>query len=366
MSISSIKIYTSDTQLFSSSLNQSKMISSDQPRLGWFGLGSMGLAMAFNLQDYLIKQDLPALRYSNRHISRGDSLKEIGAIPCQNVGELVQACDVIFISVSALFSQRIIATYNLSQVTNDEVLTSVISQFICTNSLKGKILVDTTTVHPSTSSSLSAQLETHGCSFVAAPVFGPPPAARAGQILIATAGPPRSIEIISPFLKNVIARDVVHAGSDPSKALLLKSTSNFIAAGLQYLLSEAHVLAETAELPASVLEALIGQNFGPYAHNTSRRLTSGSYLPSKGQAPNSALELAIKDVGIGIEVAKEKGVRLEIGELSMGAMEEAKKFGDERERKLDSHSVFGVVRTRAGLSFENDAVKERDSSGKEK
>lgn len=316
--------------------------------------------MASNLQQHLSEQGLPALRFSSRNISRGDSLKDIGGIPCQHVGELVQSCDVIFISVSALPRHKIITTYGVSQVTNDEVLRSVIAQFTSTNSLEGKTLVDTTTVHPGTTASLSAQLEAYGCSFVAAPVFGPPPVARAAQILIAIAGPPQAVEIISPFLKNVIARDVIHAGSDPSKALLLKSTSNFIAAGLQYLLSEAHVLAEKAELPASVLESLIEQNFGAYAHNTSKRLTSGSYFPSKGQAPNSALELAIKDVGIGVDIAKEKGARLEIGELSMGAMEEAKKYGDERDRKLDSHSVFGVVRTRASLEFENDAVRERD------
>lgn len=220
--------------------------------------------------------------------------------------------------------------------------------------------MDTTTVHPNTTASLAAQLATHDCSLIGAPVFGPPPAARAAQIIIAVAGPPNAVATISPFLKGVIARDVIHAGDDPSKALLLKSTSNFLAAGLQYLLSEAHVLAEKADLPAPVLESLIEKNFGAYAHNTSKRLTSGSYFPAEGQAPNSALELAIKDVGIGMGIAEEKGVKLEIGQLSMRAMEQAKKYGDERGRNLDSHSVFGVVRRGAGLEFENGAVRERD------
>lgn len=132
-----------------------------------------------------------------------------------------------------------------------------------------------------------------------------------------------------------------------------------------YLLSEAHVLAEKSGLPAPVLESLIEANFGTYAANTSKRLTSGSYMPSVGQAPNSALELAFKDVGIGLGIAREQGVRLEIGELSMGAMEEARTFGEEKGRKLDSHSVFGVVRKKAGLEFENEAVKGRDGANEE-
>lgn len=220
--------------------------------------------------------------------------------------------------------------------------------------------MDTTTVHPDTTTSLATQLKAHNCSLIAAPVFGPPPIARAGQILIAVAGAPHAIETITPYLQGVIARGIILVGEVPSKALLLKSTSNFIAAGLMYLLSEAHVLAEKAELPTPVLESLIEANFGPYAANTSKRLTSGSYMPAEGQAPNSALDLAIKDVGIALGIAREQGMRLDIGELSMGAMEEARDFGEEKGRRLDSHSVFGIVRKRAGLEFENAAVRQRD------
>ncbi|KAJ4296693.1 hypothetical protein N0V90_006741 [Kalmusia sp. IMI 367209] len=311
--------------------------------LGWFGLGSMGLAIASNLQKHLKEKDLPALHFSNRNLSRGDPLKTLGGIPCQDINELVQVCDVIFISV-----------------TNDEVLTSIINQFISTSSLKNKILVDTTTVHPDTTSILAARLATHNCSFVAAPVFGAPPAARAAQILMAVAEPPEAIETITPYLKDVIARGVIHVGDDPSKALLLKTTSNFLTAGLMYLISEAHVLAEKASLPAAVLESLIEQNLGAYAHGVSRRLTSGAYFPAEGVAPNSALELGIKDVKHGLEVAKREKVKLAAGELALGAMEEAKVFGDEKGRALDSSGLFGIVRKRAGLEFESEVVKERD------
>jgi 3-hydroxyisobutyrate dehydrogenase-like beta-hydroxyacid dehydrogenase len=229
--------------------------------------------------------------------------------------------------------------------------------------LADKILVDTTTVHPDTTTSMVTKLASHNCSFIAAPVFGPPTTARAGQLLVAVAGPPHAINLITPYLQGVIARGVIRVGSDPSKALLLKSTSNFIGAGLMYLLSEAHVIAERSGLPAPILESLIEANFGAYAANTSKRLTSGSYMPAVGQAPNSALELAIKDVGIGLGIAREQRVKLEIGELSMGAMEEARAFGKEKGRELDSHSVFGVVRKKAGLEFENEAVRERDGLG---
>jgi len=80
---------------------------STQPlRLGWIGLGSMGLAMAINIQKHLAQNNLPPLKYWNRTLSRGDSLKDIGSTPCSGVKELVQNCDVIFISVSPYHTQH--------------------------------------------------------------------------------------------------------------------------------------------------------------------------------------------------------------------------------------------------------------------
>jgi hypothetical protein len=45
-------------------------------------------------------------------------------------------------------------------------------------------------------------------------------------------------------------------------------------------------------------------------------------------------------------------------------MKEAKTWGDEKERKMDSSSVFGVVREKGGLAFETEVVKERDEASR--
>lgn len=132
-----------------------------------------------------------------------------------------------------------------------------------------------------------------------------------------------------------------------------------------YLLSEAHTLASASGLPADTLHTLISENFGAYAAGVSERLISGAYCPAEGEAPRSGLELGIKDVGHGVRVAREKGVELRAGEMYLDAAGEAKIWGDERGRMMDSSSVFGVVRARAGLGFETDVVKERDGKTKD-
>jgi 3-hydroxyisobutyrate dehydrogenase-like beta-hydroxyacid dehydrogenase len=69
------------------------------PRMGWIGLGSMGLAMATNLQNHLSRNDLPPLRYWNRTAARGEPLRALGGVACANVRELAAECDVIWVSV---------------------------------------------------------------------------------------------------------------------------------------------------------------------------------------------------------------------------------------------------------------------------
>lgn len=75
------------------------MSTSTPLRLGWIGLGSMGLAMALNLQKHLQSKNLPSLKYWNRTISRGQPLHDIGGTPCHSPNEVVQDCNIIFISV---------------------------------------------------------------------------------------------------------------------------------------------------------------------------------------------------------------------------------------------------------------------------
>jgi 3-hydroxyisobutyrate dehydrogenase-like beta-hydroxyacid dehydrogenase len=252
-----------------------------------------------------------------------------------------------------------------TQVSDDSASQSVVHEIRKSGTIQFKIFVDTTTVHPSTSTSTTKVLSAPGASYIAAPVFGATPLAQAGQLLIAIAGPAAAISLISPFLQGVLARQVLQVGEQPSQALLLKTTSNFITAGLMLLLSEAHTLAEKSGLPATVLEQLVESNFGAYAHGVSKRLTSGAYFPAPGTTPSSGLELGIKDVGHGVSLAREKGMKLGIGEMYLEAAEEARVYGVERGRACDSSAVFGVVRRRAGLEFESEVVRERHGDAKE-
>ena len=65
-------------------------------QVGWIGLGSMGLGMSKNLQKYLSSISAPPLIYTNRTLPRGESLKELGAVPAETVGDVAKKSDISF------------------------------------------------------------------------------------------------------------------------------------------------------------------------------------------------------------------------------------------------------------------------------
>lgn len=320
------------------------MAPQNQPVLGWIGLGSMGLNMAKNLQKHLTSIGAPPLNFTNRTLSRGVTLVELGGVPCATIAEVISKSNIIFSSIS-----------------DDSVLDSIVSEMLAC-SLADKIVVDTSTVHPDTSVRASKILTEAGATFAAAPVFGASPVAEAGQLLFVVAGPSAATEAIAPYLKGVMGREVINLGEDVSKASLMKTSGNFITAAMMEIVAEAHVFAEKTGLGSEAMETLIKENYGPLAYTMSRRLTTGVYVPAKNEKPWSDLNLAIKDVGHGITAAEQAGAKLKTGEVVLGHLKEAREYAESQgARVMDSSSMYGVIRKDAGLDFETELVKKRDA-----
>lgn len=126
------------------------------------------------------------------------------------------------------------------------------------------------------------------------------------------------------------------------------------------VVAETHVFAEKTGLGTGPVESLIEQQYGPLALSMSKRLTTGAYMPAKGQRPWSDLNLALKDVGHGIDCAREAGADLPVGEVVQKNLQVAKEVSDVEGRPLDSSSMYGVLRRQAGLDFKTDLVKRRE------
>ncbi|KAI1102507.1 6-phosphogluconate dehydrogenase [Jackrogersella minutella] len=314
------------------------------PQLGWIGLGAMGIGMSKNLQKHISTSNAPSLIFTNRTLSRGDSLKALGAIPVENVGDVAKKCDIIF-----------------SCVSNDAALQQIVDEIVASGSISGKVYVDCSTVHPDTSVTVSKQLSEAGAEFVAAPVFGASLMAEAGKLIFVTAGPPTATSKIAPYLNGVMGRSVIPMGSDVSKSSLLKIAGNICVISFVEVIAEAHVFAEKTGLGSAVLETMIGDMFGPVLESYSKRVTTGAYAPPLGGKPGFDVQLAIKDTKHALNCASAAGTKLETSEVAMRHLEKAASLVSDR--PLDSSSMYGAIRTEAGLDFFSDACKKRDGTG---
>ncbi|KAI1206323.1 6-phosphogluconate dehydrogenase [Annulohypoxylon truncatum] len=310
-------------------------------QVGWIGLGSMGIGMSKNLQKYLLQSNAPPLVYTNRTLARGDSLKEIGAIPAGSVSEVAMKSDIIF-----------------SCVSNDEVLHQVADEIVSSGDISKKVYVDCSTVHPDTSVAVSNKISQAGGEFVSAPVFGAAPMAEAGKLIFVTAGPSTAMSKIAPYLNGVMGRSVIEMGTDVSKSSLLKIAGNICVISFMEVICEAHVFAEKTGLGSDILEKMLGDMFGPVLESYSKRLTTGAYIPPPGGKAGFDVQLAIKDAKHALNCAQEAGTRLDVSEVALSHLEKARNLmGD---RPLDSSSIYGAIRTESGLDFLTDLCKKRD------
>ncbi|KAJ0421738.1 hypothetical protein BJY00DRAFT_311754 [Aspergillus carlsbadensis] len=304
------------------------------PRIGWYGLGSMGLPMATNLQRHLSKTAQTDLIYYNRTIASGKPLQDLGAIPATNLLELVDKCDVIF-----------------TMLANDRVLTETIQSIADSSiSITSKIFVDCSTVHPDTTESVFRTISGLGAIFLSAPVFGGPAIATTGQLVFAIGGLGPAAASIRHYIQDVMGRKVIVCGEEPRKASLLKIGGNIITLNLMEAVGEAQVFAEQTGLGTAAMEELITESFGGVAGGYSKRLTSGIYAPPIDTRPGFGVSLAIKDAKHALSLASDFNVSLPGLEVAHNNMSASRDYAGEC---LDSSSMYGTLRVNAGLPFWN-------------
>ncbi|CAG7998347.1 unnamed protein product [Penicillium olsonii] len=307
-------------------------MTSPPPRVGWYGLGSMGLGMSLNLQKHIKANALPPLRYSNRTLSKGDLLRDEGAVAEGKFEDLVQNSDVIFTMISM-----------------DDVLIELLNKALLVgDALKGKIFVDTSTIHPDTSEWAASRLNEHGADFITAPVFGASAVAAAGKLIFAVSGPAKAVTTVTPLIKDIMGRSIIDMGEDVQKSSLLKISGNILVISFMEVIAEAQVFAEVTGIGNQQLEEFIGNMFGPVLESYSKRITSGAYAPPLDTSPGFAAALASKDMKHALSIAASNGTRLPTLEVASSRLASAREYAGEC---LDSSAIYGTGRLEAGLPF---------------
>ena len=155
------------------------------------------------------------------------------------------------------------------------------------------------TISTATASRLAAEHARYGQSYVAAPVFGNPDAARARQLFIVVAGAAADVKRCQPLFDSIGQKTFV-VGNDPSQANLVKLLGNMMTATTLEMLGEVVAVALKRGLdPKAFIDIMTSTMFGGRAHKIySDKIVSQSY------AAGFVLPLVLKDVRLALAEAE--------------------------------------------------------------
>jgi 3-hydroxyisobutyrate dehydrogenase len=260
-------------------------MSGDQSvRLGWIGVGRMGLALATRLLE--AGHDVGVY---NRTRAKCEPLAEIGATIADSPAELADR-DIVFTMVAG-------------SADVEEVVSGPQGLLSCSDAAPG-LIIDSTTISPAAAAAVRAAAKRRGTAMLAAPVSGNPKVVRSGRLTIVASGPPEAWEQARPYLE-LLARSVTYVG-EGDRARLVKICHNLMLGVVAQCMAEVTILAEKGGVSrADFLEFLNDSVMG----SMFTRYKSPAYV-NLDFKPTFTPELLLKDFHLGFEAARELEVAM--------------------------------------------------------
>ena len=258
-------------------------------RVGFVGLGAMGLGMARNLH----KQKLLSAVWNRTPAKAQEIAKETGCTAVAKAADLAALSDVIVMCVSA----------------DADVLEIV--DAIGPKLRPNTIVIDCSTVSADTARAAAHRLRERGAQFLDAPVSGGTEGARNGTLAIMVGGDAQAFERALPVLK-AMGPTVTHFGASGA-GQAAKATNQIMCAGVIQAVAEAMAFAKSEDLPLDKLIETLGKGAGSswYFVNRAPNILRGSY------PAGFRVRLHEKDLKICREMAARHGVQLPLIEMTL-------------------------------------------------
>lgn len=241
-------------------------------RVGFIGLGHMGLPMAQNT----LKAGF-LLWVTNRTKEKAAPVLEQGGKWAESPAELAAQCDIL-----------------VSMIANDDALNEIVGgpSGIMSSSKKPAIHISMSTVSPALSASMEKKHQENGIIFLAAPVTGRPERAKAGSLWIFLAGDPTAKKTATPVLEAMSCK-IFDLGERPEQASLFKLCNNFMILSLIEAFSEAATLLEKGGIPTEKAAEVWGGSIfdAPIFHSYTPMLCKRNFADG-----GFALNLGLKDI----------------------------------------------------------------------
>lgn len=260
-------------------------------RIGFIGLGNMGLPMARNLLDG--GNELSVFDMNKEAVKK---LELLGATSCGNPSEVGAKSDIIFLSLPN-------ATIIESVVLGDEGLLGSLS--------KGNVIIDMSSSEPSSTKKLYRILKDKGIDLLDAPVSGGPEGAAQGSLSIMVGGDAQVVENHLSLL-NLLGSKVSYVG-ESGAGHAIKSINNLLYGAIFVASCEAMALGVKSGIKAETLLDVISSSAG---RNFAIDVKFPSNVMSRNFNPGFSTDLLKKDMEIALSLGKEEGVPLSLSQLA--------------------------------------------------
>lgn len=250
-------------------------------KVGFIGTGTMGGPMAANV---LAAGNELAVFDTNR--ASTTFLEELGAIRCADLESLVNAAEVVLMSLPGPTEVEVVATELLELMAN------------------GQTLIDMSTNSPALIKRLAVEAQNKGIGFLDAPVSGGVHGAKGGTLAIMVGGSKAHYDRFELLFKTMGA-NIFHVG-DVGAGNVAKLINNMLAFSSMMANAEALVLGAKAGIDLNVLYNVVRTSSG----NSATWEGGVKRILRDKLAPSFTLDLACKDIGLATELANQLDVDL--------------------------------------------------------
>ncbi len=290
-------------------------------KIGYIGLGNMGMPMATNL-----RAAGHELVVHNRSRGKVEAFVAEGGVAATSPPDVAQQVEVLMVCLP--FPQ-----------TCEEVLIGPGGAIEAAPD--GQLWIDLSTNGADTARRIAAEAAQKGLGYLDAPVSGGPPGAEAGTLAIMVGGAREDFERAAHLL-DILGGNVQHFG--PVGAGCVAKLANQIVVGAtNAVLAEAYVLAVRNGLdPQQLFDMLRTARANSATHEL---LLPNIVLPRKFDAA-FAVNLLSKDLGLALALGRDSGVRLLVTNLVDQLFQEAQArgYGDQ-----DIGAIFRPLEELAGV-----------------
>ena len=191
---------------------------------------------------------------------------------------------------------------------------------------KGDIFIDMSTNSPSVIRKIAKDAESNGVAVLDAPVSGGTQGAESGRLTIIVGGEAKILEKSHKILETM-GDKIVHVG-DVGCGNIAKLINNLIAFGCAHISFEGMVLGAKSGIDVKKLQEVIASSSGTnfFVQNGLKNVFAGNF------EPGFRINLALKDIGLALGMAKEQGIPMPLGALIEQQLlaEKASGLGDKR------------------------------------